>query len=415
MSENKNILNGEFHYPTSQIYETGGKRKEWNVLIRRGQNYEQFIPTIGNVMEDLKQRLKTIKRTDVPMFLDPKTATFLDVAIHAMVRQFLSESTIEKHLRYARFMELHPMAVDFKNLTPESFLRHMDYRLSMEDPPATPNALKHEKRALLMFLRAFKQYNEDWKEYIKTPPVIENEDNTVVPFPSQVNLLYKSKYSDDKYENVMIQTVVFTGFNFGMRPPSKICNLNMEDLVVNSDGTGYIRIHEDKKRKKNRLIYPYNKNVLSSNVFKTPGNYVKKWRCKVENEYSGNAMFLKPDGTRITGSYLRDKISPIFKQVLREPSAHLYTMRHTFATYLYEYTNNIKLVAKKLGHKGSSNVDKYIHIADSIKEQSGRRNLFNQALRSIKLRGKPGKIDCWKKWHQSTKFSPGNISGPARI
>jgi hypothetical protein len=59
-------------------------------------------------MEALSSKLKTIKRTDVPIFLDPSTASFLDVAVHAKVRQFLVESTIEKHLHYARFMELHP-------------------------------------------------------------------------------------------------------------------------------------------------------------------------------------------------------------------------------------------------------------------------------------------------------------------
>ena len=178
--------------------------------------------------------------------------------------------------------------------------------------------------------------------------------------------------------------MVFMGFNFGMRPPSEICNLNLEDVVINDDSTGYIRIHEDKKHGKHRLIYPYNKTVLSSSVFKTPKNYIDNWRHKVANKNSRNALFLMPNGQRVATWYLRDHIAPVGKKVCNEKSFILYTMRHTFATYLYEYTKDMKKVAKRLGHKKSDTVDRYVHIADSMKEQTGKRNLFNQALRSMK-------------------------------
>jgi len=362
----------------------GGIYQEWrNKFVNISQNVERQTQNIGDMMEELRSRLEKIKRTDVPLFLDPKTASFIDVAIHAKVHQYLSNSTIEKHLRYARFMELHPQPVDFRNLTPESFIKHIIYRLEIENPPATPNALHHEKKAVLMFLKAFKQYTEDWKKYVRTPPIITNEDNTYVPFPKTVNKLYHAKYSKDKYENILLQTIVFMGFNFGMRPPSEICNLNLEDITINEDGTGYIRIHEDKKHGKHRLIYPYNKTVISSPVFKTPKNYIDNWRHKVANKKSGNALFLMPDGQRVTAWYLRDHIAPIGKKVCNEQSFILYTMRHTFATYLYEYTRDMKKVAKRLGHTKSDTVDKYVHIADSMKEQTGKRNLFNQALRSM--------------------------------
>jgi len=389
-SRNKNTINlfnyNLDSYTTNSNNELGGGiYQEWrNKFVNISQKVESQPLTIGDMMEEIRSRLEKIKRTDVPLFLDPKTATFIDVGIHAKVHQYLSESTIEKRLRYARFMELHPQPIDFKNLTPESFIKHVIYRLEIEDPPATPCALKHEKKAVLMFLKAFKQYTEDWQKYVRTPPIVATEDNTFVPFPKTVNKLYRAKYSKNKYENVLLQTVVFTGFNFGMRPPSEICNLNLEDIVINDDGTGYIRIHEDKKHGKQRLIYPYNKTVLSSSVFKTPKNYIDNWRHKVANKHSRNALFLMPNGQRVKSAYLRNKIAPVGKKVCNEKSFILYTMRHTFATYLYEYTRDMKKVAKRLGHKKSDTVDKYVHIADSMKEQTGKRNLFNQALRSMK-------------------------------
>ncbi len=402
------------HLTSSKNEMVGGRNQEWKQFISKISQKEIEQTPNGDIMRNLAYALKNIKRTEFPIFLDPQTASFVDVGIHAKIRQYLSDSTIEKHLRYARFMENHPCPVDFRNLTPESFLRHIDYRLELEDPPATPNALKHEKKAILMFLRAYNQYSDQWKKLVRTPPVTDNAENIEVPFPTVVNELYHAKYSKNKYENILMQSIVFLGFNFGMRPPSEICNLNLEDVILNKDETGYIRIHEDKKRGKHRIIIPFNKTVLSSPVFKTPKNYIKNWRPKVANDKSGNALFLKPDGTRITGKYIRDHITPKGKQIAGS-YFHLYTMRHTCATYLYEYTKELEIVRRRLGHKKPSTTIKYIHIADSIKRQVGKRNLFNQALRSIPQRGKPEVIDCLAKKVQFNTSTPEKFSGPGRI
>jgi len=399
----------------------GGKNQEWKTIVDQISKCSVEQPVIGILMRELAYELENIKRTEFPIFLDPKIASFKDVAIHAKIRQYLSDSTIEKNLRYARFMETHPCPVDFRNLMPESFLRHIDYRLEMEHPPATPNAIKHEKKAILMFLRAYNQYSDQWKKLVKTPPVYENEDNIEVPFPSIVNELYHATYSNNKYENILLQTIVFLGFNFGMRPPSEICNLDLDDIIINKDGTGYIRIHEDKKRGKQRIIIPFNKNILSSKVFKTPKNYIDNWRKKVATKDSENALFLQPNGTRITGKYLRDHITPTGKKIAG-PYFHLYTMRHTCATYLYEYTKELEIVRRRLGHKKPSTTIVYIHIADSIKRQVGKRNLFNLALRSHhKSVGGQQKyidrniLDCLAKKAQSNTFSPRELGGPGRI
>jgi integrase len=417
------FFNGQHDSFSSNPYQQGlggGKNQEWNKFVPKiGQTLVEH-PEIGIHMRELTYELDNIKRTGFPIYLDPKTASYRDVAIHAKIRQYLNDSTIEKNLRYARFMETHPVPVNFRNLTPEDFIRHIDYRLEMEQPPATPNAIKHEKKAILMFLRAYNLYSDQWKQLVKTPPIYDNEDNIEVPFPSIVNELYHATYSEDKYENVLLQTVVFLGFNFGMRPPSEICNLDLDDLVVNKDGTGYIRIHEDKKRGKQRIIIPFNKNILSSSVFRTPKNYIDKWRGKAATNSSGNALFLQPNGTRITGKYLRDHITPIGKQIAG-PFFHLYTMRHTCATYLYEYTRELEIVRRRLGHRKPSTTIIYVHIADSIKRQVGKRNLFNLALRSHykSAGGKPRSIeqekDCWPKNRQSLTFSPRETGGPGRI
>jgi len=404
----------------------GGKKETWKKEMEIGKRLEEqpFITEGVNLREDLDVILKTKKRTEVPYFLDPKTATFIDVGIHAHVRQELGLSTIEKHLRYARMMETHVCPINFRDLKPEDFLRHMDYRIEHEG--ATANALAHEKKALLMFLRAFRQYTEDWDKYVKTPRIKASESHreVVIPLPVIVNKLYHAEYSTDPYENVLFQSVVFFGFNFGPRPPSEICNLNTGDLHINDDGTGYITLTEDKKHKKQRNVYPWSQMVLSSKVFRTPKNYLDTWRPAVYQEgISGDALFLQPDGRRVTGHYLRNHIAPVFKAVTKDSRAILYDMRHTFGTYLYQSTKDIKKVAHSLGHVKTQNVDYYVFLSQEIENQAKtkRRDLFHQALRQPilwaegKLDWNSEKRDTGKKYPCISEFSPRGRSGPVRI
>jgi len=65
----------------------------------------------------------------------------------------MKHTTIEKYLRYGRFMQKHKIPIDFNNLNYTQFIRHMDYRERVEK--ATPDALKHEWKVMKMFLRAY--------------------------------------------------------------------------------------------------------------------------------------------------------------------------------------------------------------------------------------------------------------------
>jgi maltooligosyltrehalose synthase len=108
----------------SQKELVGGINQEWKNIIKKISQKQVEHALHGDIMRNLAYELKNIKRTEFPIFLDPKTASFVDVGIHAKIRQYLSDSTIEKNLRYARFMEKHPCPVDFRNLTAENFLTY---------------------------------------------------------------------------------------------------------------------------------------------------------------------------------------------------------------------------------------------------------------------------------------------------
>ena len=265
-------------------------------------------------------------------------------------------------------MENHIVPVDFRNLNVETVIKHFDYRIEFEN--ASRDALRHERDAIYMFLRAYKQFTDEWREYLKLPKKRGGLKTPFVLMPSQVNKLYHGTYGKTTYENVLGQTIVFTLISFGMRPPSEIINLNLENVNINKNGAGYIWIKEDKKKGIERQYFPYDKKVLSSKVYRTPLNYIKTWRDKAKKDYSGNALFLQPNGKRITGKWLRDHITKKGKEIIQENSFKLYTCRHTFATYYYDWTKDIKEVARRLGHSKTDSVDHYIGICNDFKNSN---------------------------------------------
>ena len=406
------------------MFGRGGGQKEWNTInpIRSQSVEQQKSPSVGDIMRELADALKHINRTNFPIFLDPKTASFLDVAVHAKIRQYLEETTIEHYLTYARFMESHPMPIDFRNLSPERFLRHCDYRIQVEN--ASGHALAHERKAVTMFLRAYGIFDETWTKICRTPPVVVTNDVEVV-YPKDVHRFFMweaysklRNYKKRVYENKLFQHIAFIGFMFGMRPPSEIVNLDLKDVKINDDGTGYIRIHEKKKHGRIRRIYPFNSSVLSSMAYKSPRNYLENWRWKVENEHSENAFFLQPNGRRITEKYLRSHLSSSGKDIAGM-EFHPYVMRHTFATYLYSYTKDIEFVKNMLGHTKTANTNKYVHIAQCLEKQLNG-NLFNMALKPHDFKNvgaKPNKPTLGQrpKRPQLKAISPVERSGLSRV
>ncbi len=368
----------------------GGNYQKWKLEIEDiSKRYVKGnIPSVGEIMGELVYALKHIKRTDFPIFLDPKTASFIQVAQHGKIRQYLADSTIIKNMRYARFMELHPCPIDFRNLSFEQVLKHFDYRIEVEN--ATSNALAHEKKAIMMFIRAYGLKPEElelWAKVLKTPPVVINDKIDFV-YPKDVHKFYiyegysdKTNYETRIYENKLFQHIAFMGFNFGMRCPSELITLTLDDIRINKDGHGHITIHEMKKRGKERIIIPSSKKILSSKAYKTPKNYLDNWRHKVANDKSGDAFFLQWNGRPITNKYVREHLSPSGKKITRNPNFKPYHMRHTFATFLYQQTKNIKKVAKKLGHTKTHCVDKYVDLAEDLEQQYDGKNLFNIALK----------------------------------
>jgi integrase len=326
----------------------GGKNQEWNTKqYQIGKKVEQpTSPTLGEDKVKLNYDLTKIKRTDFPIVLNPQTASFTDVATHAFLRQRLGQNTIEKRLSTARYMETHPVPVNFRNPTLENFIAHMDFREQVEN--AGNGALSNEWKTMRMFLKAYGI--EIWNYKAPSQPVYKAR---IIPFPDQVYKMLNLHYSDDPYENALIQYLLTHNFIVGWRFPSEPIAMTTTNVNIER---GYITITEPKKHHSTRNISPIE--IMTNTRRKSFKNWIDSWRPKVENQYSKDHLYLKPDGKPFTTDLLRQllnrKAAPliqtIFPQYFNYCSRHFAAVSRLIRTKLEYKTFDEYEVRDWLGH-----------------------------------------------------------------
>ena len=314
--------------------------------------------------------------------LNPKTVTFEKIAFHAERWQRLSRSSIDHRLRCARRMSRHPVyPINFNKPRYEQFIAYMDYRERMEK--ASGYALMNDLRTMQMFLRAF---DIDLKSWYYKLPIMPRHKKRKVPFPEMVYDLCNHKYSEDSYENALYQYLMFHNFFIGWRVPSEPCVMSINDIDIDSKGRGSIIITETKKRNSKRIIIP-ERYILSAPTSKSFKNWIDHWRPRVENQHSGDALYLQPNGRPFTVRYLGKKLSQNGKKVW--PSYQPYVSRHWCAISLLIRTKrecktwDTRRVQRYLGHDKPSTTDTYIEFAEEYYRQEPK-DWFLHALRKQK-------------------------------
>jgi len=320
--QENNINDSGSSFSTNSHQElAGGKKQEWEKIVKTiGNRSQNNIEAKGLPMEDqLNVVLNKAKRIDFPITLDPHIASFTDVVLHGILRQRKARSTSSKLIGYARFMENHQVPVDFRNPTFENFIRHMDYREQIEH--AGYGALGREWDTMKMFLRAYGIPLSDWPY---KPPSRPYYVAKTVPLPDQVNQILHLKYSDDSYENVLIQYLLTHNFVIGWRIPSEPAIIKVSDVKLE---LGEIIITEPKKHYSTRPVDP--KEIMTNSRRKSFKNLIDAWRPKVANQYSDDYLYLRSDGKPFTKESLRmflnRKAAPKIKQVF--PEYHNYIAR----------------------------------------------------------------------------------------
>ncbi len=419
----ENHINPQDLVPHASNAEVGGEgrdRKEFfkdrGRCLHEEQGKEMFPHKGGEEMGGLEYELKKFNRLNCPIKLNPQEATFDDVALHAILRQRLSPSTVEKRLSYARFMETHVVPVDFRNPDYENFIRHMDYREQIEG--ATPNALANEWKTMRMFLRAYGIQSWDYKL-----PLIPRSHKRMLPYPETVNRFFNYQYSKDRYENALYQYLFFHSFLIGWRVPSEIVNMTVDDVVLQGD-KGYIVITETKKHDSQRTLIP-EKAMMNSRVHKSFKNWIDRWRPKVENQYSGNHLYLQPDGRPFTKERLRTKLSRYGKRIWKyfQPydTRHWCAVARLIKTKVETGNFDIYTVKNWLGHERITTTESYIRYAEQYYRQLPV-DWIAAALKPKSVVGKRSgrkvykeKINRPRFWGLLSKFSPVEVDGPGGI
>jgi len=301
--------------------------------------------------------VKKINRLNVPVFFQAGECSFEDIKTHALIRQRLRESTVKKNLRYLRFMELHECPVDFRNLSYENFIRHMDYREQIEGAGA--DALRHEWKAMRMYLRAVGINPVEWQY---RPPPRAKYTAKKIPTPDQVCKIFKMRYHPDNVRNACIKYPVMHSFLIGWRVPSepiiaKTTDINLEEKTM--------KITSPKLHNSTRYID-------ITEIIKPITDWLEKWRPKVENQYSQDALYLhfdgRPFGTkeqlrRFFYDYAYPKIKHIFPGYYNYLTRHWNAIAKLIKTKVETNHYDVYEVKEWLGHTKIETTMNYVQQA----------------------------------------------------
>jgi len=273
------------------------------------------IPQIGeNIIGDGMQNVEktNYNRLEVPIVLKPETATFDDIALHGLLRQRLSIGTVNRNLRYLRFMELHTCPIDFRNPNYENYIRHMDYREQIEG--CRWGALKHQKQAMRMFLLSIGINPVEW--YYKPPPRTQRHISKI-PYPDQVHQILHQKYNKDKTIDSNIKHLLSKNFIYGWRVPNEPIQIKVSDIDLENATLTM-------KCSKQNLIRTIDITELADrkNTYSFK-NLIDIIRPRLENQYSKDYLFLKPNGKPFDNPeqlrmYLNRKVNPTIKKIFPE-------------------------------------------------------------------------------------------------
>ena len=304
--------------------------------------------------------LDLISRLDLPITLNPETATLDDIRLHGITEQYLSPSTVEKHIRYLKFMEKHPQPVNLKQLDIIDFKQHIRYRLFIEK--ASAFAIHHEYKAIKMLQRSFGQPPWD----IRLPPMPRHKKRNI-PLPENVREFWHYKYSKKRYERKLYQYMFYHAFLEGMRTPSELANLRIDDIRFLSNKKALLTILETKKHHSIREIaLPVY--LATDPLHKSYKNWLTSWRHKAENSSSGDYLFIQPNGrpftTRHLGKKLKQQGCKVWKYFQPYCTRHWCAIARLIETKIKTGDFRPYTVRNWLGHETIKTTEGYIRYAD---------------------------------------------------
>jgi len=370
----------------------GGESEEWNIFSDVGQHIEKQYPLpVGEdtVINNNQYQIYGIgkkRKIDMSKLLYPLTVDFSkyetnEELYHSIKKWWIetkkkSEKTIDIRIRTARQFEHHSIYpinwLVFDN-QPEQVINLLMYLENVEYKE------KGKEKGIKNY--GIHQIHNLWKTigtfaeakgiYIAWWPYIlpERPENKVknIPSPIIVNKLIHYKYSNDKYINSLIKTILTVGFYTGLRP-EEITELKVGNIDFDN---GLIVITEQKKRHRNRQIR-VEKPVMYSRQQNSLSNYICIWRKKITDINNG-ILFLKPNGKPFETEddlrgFLADYVKPIWNPFCPKIMRDWFAIAKLIRTKIETGKWDIYEVERNLGHSKVSTTEIYIEFAEMYYE-----------------------------------------------
>jgi len=373
----------------------GDDKKEWTELKENiSQNYVKHLyPHVGGEgtvkqAYDIKQNFNVEKSNNSVRQIDDKKLLF---PIHVNFKEFetqeelfkgirdwwvntknRAEKTIKTRIGAARFTAnhvLYPVNWFTFDQEPEQIINLLLYLINVEYKQKAIetgnqnygiNQIHNIWKTVNTFAEA-KGVDISWWGW-SPPPRPENKVKQI-PRPKTVNRLIRHRYTNKKYTDALIRTLLTVGFQSGLRPEELII-LQVKDIDFES---GYIIITEQKKRHRNRQIR------LEHDVMYSPRqcslkNWKEIWRQQVTDNKDGY-LFLQENGKPFPSEdALRMFLSPFCKPIwgpfspkkMRDWYAIACLIRSKVDTGDWQVRN----VTKALGHKHQNTTEGYVEFAE---------------------------------------------------
>lgn len=272
---------------------------------------------------------------------NPRLQDWTYEAFHRHMRadQDLRPKTARCRVRYVSALEEGRVGlpVELRPPSEQSWLEHVYDR---REDGATGSALNHYRKALRSLFRFLG--TPEWPCLLRSYD--EPEPQWTLPADDLVRQFWTKRLSRHPYTAATYAHIFHFGFHVGVRPPSEICALDVDDVDFDA---GRIVITEVKKGDQRRAIEDLEPFVLTAHNSKSLWNYYTHHRPKVDRGRS-RAFWLNHDGRRYNPDHLRTRLAKAGRKIW--PEFCPYTMRRWFATQLLVASGlNVYVVADRLG------------------------------------------------------------------
>ncbi len=249
--------------------------------------------------------------------------------------------------------------VNISTITPAKLARFLTSRIFTHTASGKPKAtisINRSKSALRSFFRFLTDagyLNANPARLIRSAPASQRPPRILTRDETRALLatIKKHKTPIARRDHLMFALLLGTGIRL-----SSLVSLSVDDVDV---GSGTIRVNG--KGNVEQLVF------LNSGLRRLLKSYLAK------RADTTDPLFLSLRVRRIGARQAQLRLAYWLELAGITRPCSIHTLRHTFATSLYEKTGDLRLVQRALGHRQVTTTEIYTHVTDSRLRKAMRR------------------------------------------